>query len=288
MNTFLVRAVSAIVVAAIFIAAILYSRISYGIAMIVVVTGAVYEFQNISRPARRTDSHEQGTYIALVLTVLCVFLSWALNFKYKFADTAILLPAVLFFYFVRELFVKSETPFEEIAWNVLPFIYIVLPVMLLHYLYFAKGELFALSILVLIWVYDSFCYIWGSLIGRTKLFERISPKKTIEGLLGGLITTLTLAFFYDRIQAALSARYGFHTTAYTSTQWMLIGFVTLIFATFGDLVESQLKRSLHIKDSGSILPGHGGFLDRLDALFLAIPFATITIWCIDEIPALLG
>jgi phosphatidate cytidylyltransferase len=127
------------------------------------------------------------------------------------------------------------------------------------------------------------CYISGSLIGRTKLFERISPKKTVEGLIGGMVLSLTLVFFYDRILALLSGAYHLQTAAYSNVQWVFIGLVTLVFATFGDLVESQLKRSLNIKDSGSIMPGHGGFLDRLDAILVAIPFSVLAIWLVDQI-----
>lgn len=155
--------------------------------------------------------------------------------------------------------------------------------MLLNWLYFEKGPLFALAILFLIWFYDSMCYICGSLLGRTKLFERISPKKTVEGMIGGMILSLIFVFFFDKILLFISAKYHFKTQAYSHFQWLTIGFVTLVFATLGDLVESMLKRSLQVKDSGSILPGHGGFLDRLDAIVVALPFAVLTIWVIDRI-----
>ena len=102
-----------------------------------------------------------------------------------------------------------------------------------------------------------------------------------------MVSTLLLAFFYNKILAFLKAQYGFEychlSSPYTPVQWMILAFVTMVFAAFGDLVESMLKRSLNVKDSGSIMPGHGGFLDRLDAILIGIPFAVFTVWLIDNI-----
>jgi phosphatidate cytidylyltransferase len=271
------------------ISAILYSRYTYGIAVLAIVVGGVWEFLSVTAPTRSLPESQNRKMrnVTIGLTIFTFLFSWLFNFRYVFADLSILLPAVLFFFFVRELFVKSDTPFQNIGWNILPFIYIILPVMLLNWLYFEKGELFALSILFMIWFYDSMCYIAGSTIGRTKLLERISPKKTVEGLIGGMVLTLILVFFYDKILAYLVTTFHFTCAQYSNIQWLIIGVVTLIFATLGDLVESMLKRSLHIKDSGTIMPGHGGFLDRLDAILVAIPFSALMIWLVDQSNSLL-
>ena len=135
-----------------------------------------------------------------------------------------------------------------------------------------------LAMFMIIWMYDSFCYITGSLIGRHKLFERVSPKKTVEGMIGGLILTLFVFSFANKIP---------QLQMLSKTEWLILAFVTMIAATFGDLVESLLKRSLGIKDSGSIMPGHGGFLDRMDAFFLAIPFVSLTLWLFAQIQNLI-
>ena len=289
MKNFLTRLVSGVTVAALIIAGILASRISYGIIVLIAAVGGIFEFYTISAPIRHADEadNKKSRRLAIILTVVAIFFSWLLNFQRNFADLAVLLPAILFFYFVRELFRKTDTPFQNIAWDLLPFIYIVVPVMLLNYLYFEKGAMFAMAILFLIWFYDSMCYICGSLFGRTKLFERISPKKTVEGLVGGMVLSLVFVFFYDKIFALLSAKYHntnwFSVWTYTNIQWLFIGFVTLVFATLGDLVESQLKRNIGIKDSGSILPGHGGFLDRLDAILVALPFTVLAVFIADRI-----
>jgi phosphatidate cytidylyltransferase len=106
-------------------------------------------------------------------------------------------------------------------------------------------------------------------------------------MVGGMVLSLTLVFFYDKIIDFLAARFHndnwFGIWTYTNYQWLAIGFVTLVFATYGDLVESMLKRSLGIKDSGTFLPGHGGFLDRLDAILIALPSTLVIVFIIDRI-----
>jgi phosphatidate cytidylyltransferase len=289
MKNFYVRAASGLTVAVLIIAAILASRISYGIVILIAAMGGVYEFYTITGSARHVNEadNRKSRRLAVILTIIAVALSWLFHFRYRFDDLAIILSPILFFYFVRELFSKSETPFQNIGWNILPFIYIVLPVMILNYLYFEKGAVFAIAVLFLIWFYDSMCYITGSLFGKRKLFERVSPQKTVEGMVGGMILSLIFVFFYDKILGLLASKFHyanwFTVWTYTNVQWLIIGFVTLIFATLGDLVESLLKRSLGVKDSGAFLPGHGGFLDRLDAILIALPFTMLAVFAVDRI-----
>jgi phosphatidate cytidylyltransferase len=116
---------------------------------------------------------------------------------------------------------------------------------------------------ILIWANDTFAYIVGKSIGKHKLFERISPKKTIEGFIGGMIFTVAGAYILGQ-----SNYFDF----ITPWQWMAFAAILVVFGTLGDLVESQLKRNAGVKDSGKIMPGHGGILDRLDSVLFAIPF----------------
>lgn len=118
------------------------------------------------------------------------------------------------------------------------------------------------GIFILIWVNDTFAYLIGSAIGRTKLYAAVSPKKTIEGTIGGLIFALLAAFIMSRYEPIINP-----------TQWMILAAVIVIAGSLGDLVESKFKRTARVKDSGAILPGHGGMLDRLDSLVFAAPFA---------------
>jgi len=121
-----------------------------------------------------------------------------------------------------------------------------------------------LGILFLIWSSDSGAYVVGSLIGRTRLFERISPKKSWEGTIGGGLFSLLVAYILSRYFLEIR-----------TDQWLTLAVIVIVAGILGDLIESMLKRSLQIKDSGSILPGHGGILDRFDALIFAVPFAWV-------------
>ena len=120
-----------------------------------------------------------------------------------------------------------------------------------------------ISILIFIWVNDSFAYLVGKNFGKRKLFERVSPKKTIEGFIGGWAFSLIAAYFISNQHSELNI---------TLVDWMIIASILSVFGTIGDLIESKFKRQANIKDSGNIMPGHGGLLDRLDSLFFAAPF----------------
>lgn len=176
-----------------------------------------------------------------------------------------LLPMV-FLCFIFELFSKSEHPFHNVALILLGMTYISAPFSMLNLIafdgnYFSPNVVFGL--LLLIWSNDSGAYVVGSQIGKHKLLQRISPKKTWEGFFGGVATTLLAAWGLSHFFKEISM-----------LDWFALGVICSVFGTIGDLVESMLKRSFDTKDSGSLLPGHGGFLDRFDAFIFLIPFAT--------------
>ncbi len=128
------------------------------------------------------------------------------------------------------------------------------------------AKLLIMGIFILIWVNDTFAYLVGSLLGRTKLYPSISPKKTVEGTVGGFIFAMGAAYIIGKYEPIISPM-----------QWMILAIVIVIFGSLGDLLESKLKRTAGVKDSGAILPGHGGMLDRLDSLIFAAPFAYVTL-----------
>lgn len=167
--------------------------------------------------------------------------------------------------FFIKLYKKSDVkPFTNIAYTFLGIFYVAVPFSLLHIIAFCTGQYqfeLVTGILLLTWASDTGGYFAGTLFGKTKLFQRISPKKSWEGFVGGAILALIIAFLLATYAPILPL-----------WKWMTIGILTVIAGTYGDLVESLFKRSINIKDSGESLPGHGGFLDRFDALLLSLPF----------------
>lgn len=181
------------------------------------------------------------------------------------------IPAKIFLYgiplltliFLLELYRKHQKPFLSIGYTFLGFIFAVLPFMFFYSLGFLDQRYnyqYPLGFLIMLWASDTGAYLSGVTFGKHKLFERHSPKKTWEGLIGGLIISLlaayTLSYFYHGLEL---------------WQWIISSLIIVTFGTYGDLTESMLKRSHHIKDSGNILPGHGGLLDRFDGLLISAP-----------------
>ncbi|NER09242.1 phosphatidate cytidylyltransferase [Muriicola jejuensis] len=128
------------------------------------------------------------------------------------------------------------------------------------------AKMLIMGIFILIWVNDSFAYLVGKSIGRTKLYPAVSPKKTVEGTLGGFVFTLVAAYILSQYEPIIKP-----------VEWVILASVIVLTGSLGDLVESKLKRLAHVKDSGAILPGHGGMLDRLDSLIFAAPFAYLVL-----------
>ncbi|RYE18344.1 MAG: phosphatidate cytidylyltransferase, partial [Sphingobacteriaceae bacterium] len=174
------------------------------------------------------------------------------------------------FIFYAELYRKTDKPFPQIAFTFLGLIYTLLPFVFFMAMAFLQKTFdyhLPLGFILLLWTNDTFAYLFGKQFGRNKLFERHSPKKTWEGLFGGILAAIIVAFIISRYFTQIST---FH--------WIVVSLIISIFGTMSDLVESMLKRSINIKDSGSILPGHGGFLDRFDGLLLAAPLVFIYLY----------
>lgn len=174
--------------------------------------------------------------------------------------------------FVFELYGNLKTPIQNISFSILALIYIVMPLSLMNFFFvktdsievYQKGMV--LGFFVIIWVNDTFAYLSGMLLGKHKLFKSISPNKTWQGSIGGAIFSLIAGWGFSIYFPWLSLEL-----------WLAFATILIIFGTFGDLVESMFKRRLGIKDSGDIMPGHGGILDRLDSLLIAAPFIFVFI-----------
>ena len=176
----------------------------------------------------------------------------------------LIFPLVSGIYLIK-LYNKSDpNPFPNIAITFLGILYVTLPFSLFNFAAHFRGDYshqIISGVMLLLWATDTGAYFAGSLFGKSKLFERISPKKSWEGFFGGAITAVGTAIILSKYFLILGM-----------TQWIVIAIIIVISGTYGDLVESLFKRSMDIKDSGDRLPGHGGFLDRFDSLILSMPF----------------
>ncbi|MDE7110081.1 MAG: phosphatidate cytidylyltransferase, partial [Muribaculaceae bacterium] len=163
-----------------------------------------------------------------------------------------------------DLYIKSPTPLANMAKSMMSQLYIALPLGIMSTMGQWWGTHLILAIFCMIWLNDTGAFIVGSLLGKHRLFERISPKKSWEGFFGGLCFNLIAGALFSNLWADFFGLYGLW-------QWLVMGVVVTLFATWGDLVESLIKRTLHIKDSGNLIPGHGGILDRIDSLLFVMP-----------------
>ncbi len=182
------------------------------------------------------------------------------------ALSALLLFPLLFLAFIYELYSGSRHPFTNVAYLILGAVYIGIPFSLLDFIAFDDQHYFyadtVFGLLLLTWTNDTGAYLVGSRIGKTPLFPRVSPNKTWEGFSGGVLITMLVAgmlvFVFDEL---------------SFVNWLILGLIVVTFGSIGDLVESMLKRSVHVKDSGRLLPGHGGLLDRFDGFIFLLPYA---------------
>jgi phosphatidate cytidylyltransferase len=287
MKNFLNRLVTGLTLAILIVWGVLWCKWVFLLVTLLAMGGTMLEFARITEDHIAHDGRFAKRYKSLLLFIssFLLILSFFLNQRYSLADIGYFFPIGIVFFFVIELYAKSEKPFENIGRNILALVYILLPFLILNKLYFEKGKLVVLATVFISWYFDSFCYIFGSLIGRKKLMERISPKKTIEGFLGGAAMVLILVYFYPTILewiAKAIPEYAVRSAPYNSTQWLFLGILAIGASTFGDLVESMFKRSIGIKDSGNVLPGHGGLLDRIDALLIFIPVMALGFWILDQ------
>jgi len=217
---------------------------------------------------KRRDLFRQIIGLLMGLMPLMLVVIYQLSFTR--AERFIAIASILFFPFVfmafiYELYSRSERPFQNIAFMITGMVYIGIPFALLHFIAFDNGSFRTntiLGLLLLTWVNDTGAYLVGSRLGRRPLFPSISPKKTWEGTLGGALITLGIACLVSLLLGELLL-----------WQWLVLALIVVIFGGIGDLVESMLKRSARVKDSGTILPGHGGLLDRFDAFIFLLPYA---------------
>ncbi len=260
MKEILRRSLTGVLYVILLLSAVFLNSDAFDFLFMVFGLACLYEFKRLT--------HLRGYYIFIAYLGLW----WA--YIYLVSDKALITLLMLFTITINLalltfLFSKKERSFTTIQKFIIGLFYIGGGCIFLTMIPY-KDDKFAqfliMGIFILIWVSDTFAYLVGKTLGRTKLYPSISPKKTVEGSLGGLVFALIAAYFLAKYETTLSLN-----------QWLILATVIVVTGGLGDLLESKFKRIAGVKDSGAILPGHGGILDRLDSLVFAAPFAYLTL-----------
>lgn len=272
MGEFIKRGLTAVLFVIVLIAGINIHPIGFFITFLGIALLANYEFYGLVKKAKAAPQIPTGFIAVILLFAACIT-----HIYYDSTLLFLFLLFLVFLSFIIELYRKKENPFANIAYTLLGIIYVALPFALLLYLVFQNGSDefrpdIVMGIFLMIWVNDTGAYLVGVNFGKNRLFERISPKKSWEGSIGGGIATLLVAWLCSYFSQDLSL-----------ILWLSVGLIVAVVGGLGDLVESLFKRSIQVKDSGTILPGHGGILDRFDAILIVAPVVFVFLEAVKEI-----
>ncbi len=256
------RVITAVIGATIIIACSYYNEWLYFGIFGLILGFSQMEFYKLSGLDGMLPLKSFGTFLGLLIFSLTFFIEFGhLGDEFYF----LIFPLVSMVFFIKLYRKSDKKPFTGVAFTFLGVFYVAVPFSLLNVAAFSVDETFHYEIIIgsllILWASDSGAYFAGTRFGKTKLFERISPKKSWEGFLGGAASAYLVAYVLSKYFYALA-----------QWQWLVIATIIVIAGTYGDLIESLFKRSIEIKDSGKGLPGHGGFMDRFDGLLLSAPF----------------
>ena len=263
MKNLIIRALTGIIYVVIVTGGVLINSWTFLILFSVITFLCLWEFYGLVNQYKGTDISRVFNCLGGSVLFVATFL-----FASGITNYTIFLLYLLYIIivFVAELYRKKEDPLKNLAFSFLGQLYIALPYSILNFLGFIKlgsGDIYypllILSLFVFIWINDSGAYLTGMAFGKHKMFPRISPKKSWEGFAGGVFLTIGAAWIFAYFEPVIPV---YH--------WMAMALVIIGLGTWGDLIESLMKRTLGVKDSGKVLPGHGGFLDRFDSLLFAI------------------
>lgn len=260
MNNLIQRTITGIIFLVLVISAIAFHKISFLALFLFIQIGSMYELYTLSKKDEISPLKIYGIIVGSAIFIAnYLFVNNIMSAK-CFLPLIPLIMAV----FVIELYRKSDQPFTNIGFTLLGLLYIAGSLSFANYIVIDEYQNYnphlLLGFFFLMWSYDTLAYVFGISFGKRRLFERISPKKSWEGFIGGTISSIGIAYIVSLLFTELSF-----------FNWAIVALIVSIAGTFGDLVESAFKRSIDEKDSGKILPGHGGILDRFDAVFLALP-----------------
>ena len=279
-SNFLQRAITGVIFVAVLVGCILGGPISFTILFALISALTINEFGNIVNRMEHTRMNKPISILAGLFLFLCFGYIGVVP-----GANEIFIPYLflILYLFISELYKKQSNPLNNWAYAMMSQIYIALSFALLNVLAYHSSAtesvsqynpILPLSIFIFNWVNDTGAYCTGTLFGKHRLFERISPKKSWEGSIGGavfsIIAAIVLAHFFTFLSTGV---------------WIGLGLTVVVFGTWGDLTESLMKRTLGIKDSGNILPGHGGMLDRFDSTLMAVPAAVVYLYLVGLILA---
>jgi phosphatidate cytidylyltransferase len=270
LNNFSQRLLTGIAFVAVLLGSIIFSPYSFIILFSSITFFGLWEFFTL---AEKLFVVPQKIFCSFAGTLFFLLSSFAFFQKIGF-DSLLLCIPVLFFIFFAELFSNHNNPFTNIAFSVLGIFYIIVPFSLLACIAFNHGIYtthLVLGLFFIIWANDTGAYLVGVKFGKHRLYEKISPKKSWEGSMGGAISSLLVSWIVSEYFFELTTR-----------SWLVVALIIIVTGTLGDLSKSQFKRSIGVKDSGNILPGHGGILDRFDALLMAVPFVFTYLYFIEK------
>ncbi len=274
-SNFVQRTITGVLFVVVLVGGILLSPISFGVLFALITVLAVREFGHLVNNSGQVEINRNitglaGAYLFLALMAFCS----------QVTDARVFLPylLLLLYLMITELYLKKKNPLGNWAFTMLSQLYVALPFALLSVLAFhndptassvSYNPVLPLSVFIFLWLSDTGAYCVGSLWGKHRLFERISPKKSWEGSIGGGVFAVAASWL-------LACFFPF----LNGWEWTGLALTVVVFGTWGDLTESLMKRQLGIKDSGNILPGHGGILDRFDSALMAIPAAVVYLYAL--------
>lgn len=259
------RSITGVLFVATIILCISWHEYSAALLFLVFSTLGTIEFYQILNKKELSNNTKYGPFVNVVVySLLTLVFFEILDDKFLFLIVPLMLILV-----VQELFLKDTIPYQNISSTLFGMLYITLPFAALNYISFntviydkiGLSENWSLltGFFIILWTSDSMAYLVGRAIGKNKLFQRVSPGKTWEGLVGGISFAILAGFLFS------------YFTESSAMHWIIMAFIISVFGTLGDLSESLLKRSAGVKDSGNLLPGHGGVLDRFDGIFFSSP-----------------
>lgn len=259
LKNLILRTLSGVLFVAVVLGSILLGQQYFAVVFCLITAWSVFEFHKMT-------NHKPEIEVPVWLSVVGGMLLFATSYFY--ASKTLLYPSFsvyglfLVVVLLSELYRNKVNPINNWVYFIFGQIYVALPFSLLNFILFIESynPIILLAVFVTIWVNDTGAYLVGITFGKHRLFERVSPKKSWEGFFGGALLTLGSGYLFSIFIPELSL-----------LQWLIFSEIVVIFGTFGDLMESLMKRTIHVKDSGNAIPGHGGLLDRFDSMLLVAP-----------------